>query len=508
MFKFPQLLRLIPIAILCALLASSVQLQPAHADVAPPEPPHGANVDPGTPATHVRMQAETVLLEVSLTQGSMNYPARVTADFTMRNLGNQAEQLDVRFPLQLSYSPLTPDEYCKNFEYPSIEDFAVRVNGSPVSVTKSFAQAIDMRRGSTSIGQTVEIPCWAHFPVNFPSGQDVSIRVSYTTRGVLGLFKADNYVGYSYILQTGAGWNGTIGSADISLRLPYAANAMNVREVQPESGVLSGNDVHWHFDDFEPDRNIEAAIMIPDLWQRIAKENQNVQRNPTDGEAWGRLGKAYKESIMDGRGFRADPASTEMHQLSIAAYQKALALLPKDADWHYGFAELQCWEAEWDRFSQTDPGYYQAIHDCVEQLKLALDINPHHAKALELLQSIAQWDFLNFKLVDLSGAKPDYPVLTLASIPTFTRYPTNPPAASATPTPAPPTATQLTTLTQPATQPPVSTATITPSPKPAQASSFTPEPTKASPAPKLPICGGALLPALALLAWGLWKIKI
>ena len=83
--------------ILFALLALPA---PAYADIAPPAQPPGVNPEPGDEATQVRMLGETVLLDVSpgSTSDSLGR-ARVTADFTMRNLGNETEHLEVRFPI-------------------------------------------------------------------------------------------------------------------------------------------------------------------------------------------------------------------------------------------------------------------------------------------------------------------------------------------------------------------------------------------------------------------------
>ena len=72
--------------------------------------------------------------------------------------------------------------------------------------------------------QTITIPCWAHFPVTFPPGQDVSIVVEYT---VVGYRTGSSITEYFYVLQTGAGWKDTIGKAQIIVRLPYDITPMN-----------------------------------------------------------------------------------------------------------------------------------------------------------------------------------------------------------------------------------------------------------------------------------------
>ena len=89
--------RLCFIALLFVLLAFPSGVR---ADVAPPYYPPGSNPQPGTEVTQVRMAAETVLIEVQkdITPESLGR-ARVTADFTMHNLGTADESMAVRFPI-------------------------------------------------------------------------------------------------------------------------------------------------------------------------------------------------------------------------------------------------------------------------------------------------------------------------------------------------------------------------------------------------------------------------
>ena len=48
--------------------------------------------------------------------------------------------------------------------------------------------------------------------------------MSYTVNGY-GYYPQ---IAFDYVLETGAGWNGTIGSADIIVDLPYDASDLNV----------------------------------------------------------------------------------------------------------------------------------------------------------------------------------------------------------------------------------------------------------------------------------------
>ncbi len=211
----------------------------ARADVAPPGHPPGSNPEPGTEGTQVRMMAETVLIDVLRNNDIKDLgQAKVTADFTMRNLGTSAENMGVRFPISSS----------NGFgQVPEIKNLNVKVDDKTISTSRVMEQ--DPVWGSDPVP-------WAQFNVTFPPGQDVHIQVTYILDGT-GEYP---FVAYYYVLHTGAGWNGTIGSADLIVRLPYEANTSNVifdEEIGWSSttagGVIDGNQVKWHFDNLEPD---------------------------------------------------------------------------------------------------------------------------------------------------------------------------------------------------------------------------------------------------------------
>lgn len=109
----------------------------ARADVAPPEQPPGSNIDPGN-KTQVRMVSERVVLDVQGRPTGEQRPqlagdaalAQVNADFQMRNLGGDAEHLQVRFPLG------DPSGQSSGFgEFPQVQNFAASVNGQHVATT-------------------------------------------------------------------------------------------------------------------------------------------------------------------------------------------------------------------------------------------------------------------------------------------------------------------------------------------------------------------------------------
>ena len=347
------------------------------ADVAPPINPPGSNPEPGTESTQVRMMAETVLVDVQkdAVPGSLG-SAIITADFTMRNLGSEPESMAVRFPISADNG---------RGDYPEITDLGISVGGKQIQYRR--ASYPDARY------ELQDVP-WAEFDITFPAGQDIPIRVTYKLSGS----GYAPYTAYYYVLESGAGWKDTIGSADIILRLPYPATPQNVvmglqigwAETTP-GGEFHDNEVRWHFENFEPGPfeavlNMEFALVSPSAWQAVLTERDNVAKNPNDSEAWGRLGKAYKSIFLMSKFYRDDAAGAELYQLSIEAYETCLALNPNDAQWHAGFADLLANRSYWDTFGgNVTPDAIRAL----DEIHTALELNPNDAIVLEIAQNIS-----------------------------------------------------------------------------------------------------------------------
>ncbi len=406
------------ILILCFILPS-----PARADVAPPAQPPGVNPQPETEVTRVQMAAETVLINVSATtpEGSLGQ-ARVTADFTMHNVGDLSETMAVRFPLSAN------DGF---FNFPEITELEVRVGG----------QLVTTRR--------IEIPdefddpvAWAEFDVTFPAGQDVFIQVAYTLEGT-GEYP---YISFQYILETGAGWYGTISTGEIIVRLPYGANEYNVIFNQQigwsetkTGGTLSGNEFRWSFTDLEPtfEDNFQISLVMPSAWQKVLTEQANVTNNLQDGEAWGRLGKIYKEISRLRRGLREDLGGQEIFRLSQEAYEQAITLLPNDALWHAGYADLLWTHYYYYTYFSAQPDPTELIH-ILHLLDRSLALSPGNSVAFDLLTEISysipeavQFEGDTFAILYLTAT----PIIPLPATATPLPSETPPPTATSTPLP-------------------------------------------------------------------------
>lgn len=373
--------------------------KPVRADIAPPAQPPGANVQPGADITEVRMESEQVILEIlDSTSNNGLGQARVSATFHMRNLGGSAETMAVRFPLSTNDG---------RGNFPKIRDFQVQVGRSVTTFRE--VQEDD----PAGFGDLVP---WAAFDVTFPPGEEVLIQVEYTLDASGELPFAE----FSYVFSTGAGWKGTIGSAEVLVRFPYAVSELNVLPTEVGS-VIPGHqsavkELRWLFTELEPDNfdNFKIQIVATGEWQKVLREQNTITKNPIDGEAWGRLGKQYKQLAISsrGKGFRtydlnADQGAQELYHLSVAAYQKALEILPEDAQWHAGFADLLGYYAYFAAFEGIDTR--AEARQCLEEIRTALRLAPNDAIVLEIAEEISytfpdgmKWD----------GSSADFPWLT------------------------------------------------------------------------------------------------
>lgn len=394
------------------------------ADIAPPEQPSGPNIEPGTGFTMVRMFSEMVVIKVSAdTPTDSLGRAKVTASFDMRNLGTESETLQVRFPI-------AADDGWGNLR--EITDVQVKVAGR-TAATKRV----------TGISQTYggeEIP-WVQFPVTFPAGESVKIQVSYT----LEASGMGPFIWFTYTLSTGSGWQGTIGSADLIVELPYEATRQNVILATDsgfpntlQNGILHGRYVIWNYVNFEPEEwdDFKVELVAPSAWEKVLKYQAITASSPKDGESWGILAKAYKQLVFSPKyGFglhgdtQPDTPTRELYALSKQAYENAVTLKPNDPLWHAGYAELLANYAYWGHWRMNTTAEAQ---EALRQIKKALELAPNDSAVKEMAQNI--YFLLPDGMTQKSDNTYDYPWLTASPQPPTPTVSVRTPTPQATPT--------------------------------------------------------------------------
>ncbi len=351
------ILRLACILLLAAALAGS-----ALADAAPPLQPPGSNLAPGG-ETQVQMVAETVTLEVVAPAA-----VHVAADFTMRNQGPAEERMAVRFPLE------EPTGMGNGYnEFPQVQNVTVAVDGASVpwqTMVEPF------REGDAPIH-------WAAFDVAFPPAQDVRLLVTYETE-LSGYPAGSGWASVHYILETGAGWQGPIGAADIILRLPYEAGPENVlgEPYTVPGASYASNEARWHRENLEPARedNMRVGLVWPEAWQQVLAARAALEAQPADVQAAIDLAEAYRLAGSGTKGFVANPLLADQAQSTI---EQALAAAPESADLHAELASLLVWRLPYAA-TPDDP----SLPRIRAELASAFALEPQNARALQAQQEL------------------------------------------------------------------------------------------------------------------------
>jgi hypothetical protein len=425
-------IRLASIIILFLLFLSFAA--PVQADVAPPAQPPGGSIIPGEP-TQVQMQAETVEVTVQ----SLPYEgeprlvdkttqAKVKAGFTMRNLSSAVEKMQVRFPL------MDPSGMGDGFgNYPEIQDIQVRVNEKLASTERISTPT------PNTWDQNAPPIAWAAFDVSFPPGKNVAIDVSYTLKPT-GYFPVAEF---RYILETGAGWRGPIGSADILLRLPYDATPQNVLQGENSStpeGQFAENEVRWHFENLEPTAqdNWSADVVTPGLWQSILDARAAVQAPQPDATAWRLLAHSTDLAAQDksGKGWlREDDSGRRLADESAKAYEKAVSLAPDDPGLHVAYAELLWRIILQYKYPTADsqPGPGDAtLQRLVDEINSTLKLDPKNEQA----QPLSDWVQGTYpeivSVTDAGRLTLATPASSSQTVPTSTPAQPSPPVSTAT----------------------------------------------------------------------------
>ena len=377
---------------------------PVKADIAPFQFPGGAILLPGENSTHVRMVAETITFELGTPSPDVPVAAKVTADFTMRNLGQSSEVLVVGFPLNCPESASgMPDSV---YASPKIDDLELFVNNNLVATREETFK--------TPTYFSNFLATWAMFNVTFPPEQDVPIRVTYDAES----WGYDPEINFTYVLITGAAWKDTIGSLDIIFRLPYEASDQNINMNYYDTttgGIPSGNELRWHFDNLEPVEDFKIRMFRPWLWQAALNEEQNVIHDPNNGEAWGRLAMAYRQLVVGYKDmFRYDSGGIALYMQTVDAFERAIALEPAEARWHVEFADLiyRFIQSEKWTVSFYDPQNTIGRRELVlvaSEIKQALELDPTNELALNLIK----WINLEYPSTFLlNGDEYEFPILS------------------------------------------------------------------------------------------------
>ena len=338
------------------LMLCLVPLADVNADVGLPPSQPGSSLSPGDYETRVQMvseQVEIIIPEMSPEEWMAT--AQVTADFQMFNHGEEDESIEVWFPFG------EKSDYAKGWKVIQVSDFQVWVDDQEMEVM---------------VNESDEwLIIWAHWPVTFPAGETVEIQVSYTITENLVGGGPYNFHGFYYILETGAGWDGVIEEAHITVKAPYPLGALDdflggpTFLARPDGYTVSGNDVNWALQDLEPTENdnLEIYLLHQDIQQHIIDARQALQIDVNDWEASYQLAEGIhawlnaQPSLVSGDFIDTTPDLHALEELATARYQQALDHSPPDLSLYLKALAFFRWYPSWINSRDLQDYYYRAV---------------------------------------------------------------------------------------------------------------------------------------------------
>lgn len=275
------------------------------------------------------------LRDYGMTSQEIPLVADVGARFWMLNPQVEPVDMLVWFPLAVTLKNVNYDNFGSPMPgsvAPSIREFQVFVENQPVETT--------ITEFPNPNGEEFPLLPWASFPVSFAAGKETLIEVRY-------LLPAQSIPGnrvtaiFSYILQTGSGWAGPIGKAELVVNLPYPASQETIGQVT-SGGELNDNQVSWTWTHFEPKAADDFSIELLRLehWKTLNDLRAAVRANSEDGAAWMELSRLY-QTLTTTKGQRIAPGiGVYYHMLAIEAFETTARLLPEESSVHASLAIL------------------------------------------------------------------------------------------------------------------------------------------------------------------------
>ena len=211
------------------------------ADIAP-NPIKAKTISPKD-QTSIRMVSEKVIIDL------YNDSSVVKCLFNMKNLGEQ-EKIQIGFP-EMTFHYLR-----QKSKVDEANRFQVKENGKVVTFNFS-----DSLRYNEEYRKKVESYLikeeWFLWESEFKQGESKTIEVQYSLPS--GLLYKTNQRFFTYLLSTGANWNGTIGKAEIIINLKDIVKD-SIISINPPNYEIFDNQIIWTLWDLEPTTNDDIKV--------------------------------------------------------------------------------------------------------------------------------------------------------------------------------------------------------------------------------------------------------
>lgn len=193
--------------------------------------------------TSIRMESEKVIIDL------YNDSSVVKCLFNMTNLGEQ-ERVQIGFP-EMSFH-----YYRQKSKVEEANRFQVKENG--VIVNFEFSDSLKYNAEYRKNVETFKIKEeWYLWESEFDKGESKTIEVQYSMP--FGMLYKTNERFFTYLLSTGAGWEGTIGKAEIIVNLKDI-EMDSIISITPDNYVRNNDQLMWNFTDLEPTTKDDIKI--------------------------------------------------------------------------------------------------------------------------------------------------------------------------------------------------------------------------------------------------------
>lgn len=213
--------------------------------------------------TSIRMDSEMVVVDL------YKDSAIVECHFYMKN-DSDAQKLTIGFP-EMNF------QYFRSNDGTETGNFCAFENGERVKLI-NFHQAASLKEQFPFSGlanQQGDDQPWFLWASEFDNGELKTIVVRYTLP--YGATKTGSRY-FTYLLNTGSGWKGNIGKAEIMVNLKDITPDL-VLKAMPGNHKINGNQLSWTFTDFEPTTNEDIKIYYEESKGYYSQTSQKIKDN-------------------------------------------------------------------------------------------------------------------------------------------------------------------------------------------------------------------------------------
>lgn len=233
-------------------------------------PGPGGIIETGEKNDQIEMTSEKVLVDITKGESEydeLRYEAHVTATFEMTNTTSKDVTLDLVFPIP-SWSDATMYEEYDN----STKNIEVYINDQKVETTY---QDYEFNTAGLSTSTGVD------FTATFAANKTTDIKVEYDT---FTPFEPKSiYCSFSYVLETGSHWKGSIGSGEIIIQYPNGITD-SIFKGYNEDFKVEEDRLVWNFQNLEPKGEdniyISYSPALLEIWNKRDSAIANIDSSP------------------------------------------------------------------------------------------------------------------------------------------------------------------------------------------------------------------------------------